>query len=81
MKHKEPLDLNLKSISALYTAREKSQKTENLSNLDVNRRELNHILNERNQVLDLLNETVKPGVRVQKGVSRKRYFSCKKEVI
>lgn len=37
---------------------------DNLTSLDINRRELNHILDERNQVLDLLNETVRPGARV-----------------
>jgi len=43
---------------------------DNLTSLDVNRHELNHILDERNQVLDLLNETVRPGTRVQRGAPK-----------
>lgn len=40
---------------------------EQLSQLDSARLDLNHVLDERNQVLDLLSESVKPGTKVTRG--------------
>ena len=40
---------------------------EQLSQLDSARLDLNHVLEERNQVLDLLSESVKPGTKVTRG--------------
>jgi len=45
------------------------QTQEQLSQLDTTRLDLNHVLEERNQVLDLLSESVKPGTKVTRGQS------------
>jgi len=45
------------------------QTQEQLSQLDSARLDLNHVLEERNQVLDLLSESVKPGTKVTRGQS------------
>jgi len=45
------------------------QTQEQLSQLDSARLDLNHVLDERNQVLDLISESVKPGTKVTRGQS------------
>ena len=52
---------------------------EQLSQLDSARLDLNHVLDERNQVLDLLSESVKPGTKVtrRQRIEPQQFYSSK----